>query len=73
MRYIPLSDEELDKEVESCITEAISALQELNDEVIPDSLLDELEGVVEGYDWAKIILENHYSLYEDYVDDHRND
>ena len=72
MRYIPLTDEELDIRIEERMSEAVQALNEVDEDYIPKELLDILEDAI--YDWGKweqIVLEDDYDMYESYCDDHR--
>lgn len=70
MKYIPLTDEQLEKNVLERIDVALDALSALNAEHIPDKLLNALEEVVEEWgEWEQIVLEDDYQIYLDAVDD----
>ena len=74
MKYIPLTDEQLEKNVLERIEAALEALTDLNGDYIPDKLLEVLEDTVESWgEWEQIVLEDDYSLYLDYCDDHRKE
>jgi hypothetical protein len=74
MKYIPLTDEQLEKAVLERIEDALEALAGLNDDYIPDKLLESLEATVESWgEWEQIVLEDDYSLFLDYCDDHRKE
>ena len=69
--FRPLTDLEVEKFVEERITEALNALEDISDAVIPSELLSTLESTIEDFDWESKVIEDHYDLYETYVDDHR--
>ena len=73
IKYIPMTDEELDYRIEERIVKATEALNTLDDVTIPPSLFSALESAIEDFDWGELILAEDYALYEDYVDDHRMD
>jgi hypothetical protein len=74
MKYIPLTDEQLENNVLERIEAALEALSSLNDDYIPDKLLEALEATVESWgEWEQIVLEDDYSLYLDYCDEHRKE
>lgn len=74
IKYRPLTDEELEKQIEERIEAALEALSSLNGDYIPDKLLEALEDTVESWgEWEQIVLEDDYSLYLDYCDDHRKE
>lgn len=67
-KYKPMSDEELEKKVEERLSAALNEVLQLSDTAIPDALLTVLEIKVESFDWAALVIEEDYALYEDYVD-----
>ena len=71
IKYIPLTDEQLESLVEERITAAIEALNEISDLVLPEELLNSLEATVESFNWEDRVIQDDYDLYETYVDEYR--
>ena len=71
VKYIPLTDEQLESLVEERITAATQALNEISDLVLPEELLNALEATVESFNWEDRVIQDDYDLYETYVDDYR--
>lgn len=74
MKYIPLTDIQLEKAIDERRDAALEALLSLDGDYIPNKLLEALEATVEDWgEWEQIVLEDDYNLYLEYCDDHRKD
>jgi hypothetical protein len=66
INFRPLTDEEVEREAEARFVNAMEILESLDDETIPDELLQSLITTTHEYDWEGLVITEHYQAYEDY-------